>query len=39
MGAAIGAALRNHHMIVLEYDNEGYMNTGSQLSDRRRSAT
>ncbi len=32
MGAAIGAALRNHGMIVLEYDNEGYMNTGSQLS-------
>ena len=32
MGAAIGAALRNHHMIVLEYDNQGYMNTGSQLS-------
>jgi pyruvate ferredoxin oxidoreductase alpha subunit len=32
MGAAIGAALRNHNMIVLEYDNEGYMNTGSQLS-------
>jgi pyruvate ferredoxin oxidoreductase alpha subunit len=32
MGAAIGAALRNHKMIILEYDNEGYMNTGSQLS-------
>ncbi len=32
MGAAIGAALRNHGMIVLEYDNQGYMNTGSQLS-------
>jgi pyruvate ferredoxin oxidoreductase alpha subunit len=32
MGAAIGAALRNHHMIILEYDNQGYMNTGSQLS-------
>ncbi len=32
MGAAIGAALRNHRMIVLEYDNQGYMNTGSQLS-------
>jgi pyruvate ferredoxin oxidoreductase alpha subunit len=32
MGAAIGAALRNHKMIMLEYDNEGYMNTGSQLS-------
>lgn len=32
MGAAIGAALRNHKMIILEYDNEGYMNTGAQLS-------
>ncbi len=32
MGPAIGAALRNHNMIVLEYDNEGYMNTGAQLS-------
>lgn len=32
MGSAIGAALRNHKMIILEYDNEGYMNTGAQLS-------
>jgi len=32
MGHAIGAALRNHKMIILEYDNEGYMNTGGQLS-------
>lgn len=32
MGSAIGTALRNHNMIILEYDNEGYMNTGSQLS-------
>ncbi len=32
MGIAIGAALRNHRLIMLEYDNEGYMNTGSQLS-------
>jgi pyruvate ferredoxin oxidoreductase alpha subunit len=32
MGAAIGAALRNHGMIMVEYDNQGYMNTGSQLS-------
>ena len=32
MGAALGAALRNHRMIVIEYDNEGYMNTGGQLS-------
>lgn len=32
MGSAIGTALRNHRMIILEYDNEGYMNTGAQLS-------
>ncbi len=32
MGSAIGAALRNHKMIILEYDNEGYMNTGAQQS-------
>ena len=32
MGAALGAAHRNHHMMILEYDNEGYMNTGAQLS-------
>lgn len=32
MGSAIGAALRNHKMILLEYDNEGYMNTGAQQS-------
>jgi len=32
MGSAIGTALRNHKMIILEYDNEGYMNTGAQLS-------
>lgn len=32
MGSSIGAALRGHKMIILEYDNEGYMNTGSQLS-------
>jgi pyruvate ferredoxin oxidoreductase alpha subunit len=32
MGPSIGAALRNHKMIILEYDNEGYMNTGSQMS-------
>jgi pyruvate ferredoxin oxidoreductase alpha subunit len=31
-GAAIGAALRNHRLIVVEYDNQGYMNTGAQLS-------
>jgi pyruvate ferredoxin oxidoreductase alpha subunit len=32
MGPAIGAANRNHRMIILEYDNQGYMNTGAQLS-------
>jgi pyruvate ferredoxin oxidoreductase alpha subunit len=32
MGAALGAAVRNHNLIILEYDNQGYMNTGSQLS-------
>lgn len=32
MGSAIGAALRNHSMIIMEYDNGGYMNTGYQLS-------
>ena len=31
MGPAIGAAHRNHRMIILEYDNQGYMNTGAQL--------
>ena len=28
----IGAANRNHRMMILEYDNQGYMNTGAQLS-------
>ena len=32
MGPAIGTALRNHKLIMLEYDNEGYMNTGAQQS-------
>jgi pyruvate ferredoxin oxidoreductase alpha subunit len=32
LGSAIGAALRNHRMIIFEYDNGGYMNTGYQLS-------
>ncbi len=32
MGPTIGTALRNHPMIILEYDNQGYMNTGGQLS-------
>lgn len=30
MGPTIGAALRGHPMIILEYDNQGYMNTGNQ---------
>lgn len=32
LGPALGAGLRNHKMIILEYDNEGYMNTGAQQS-------
>ena len=32
LGPSVGAAMRNHKMIILEYDNEGYMNTGNQLS-------
>ncbi|MCH5185559.1 MAG: pyruvate synthase, partial [Oscillospiraceae bacterium] len=32
MGSAIGAALRNSNLIIFEYDNGGYMNTGYQLS-------
>ena len=32
LGPTVGAALRGHPMIVLEYNNEGYMNTGNQLS-------
>lgn len=32
MGAALGAAHRNHRMMIIEYDNQGYMNTGAQLS-------
>jgi pyruvate ferredoxin oxidoreductase alpha subunit len=32
IGPALGAAHRNHNMIILEYDNQGYMNTGAQLS-------
>ena len=31
MDQVIGAALRNDPIIVLEYDNKGYMNTGGQL--------
>lgn len=32
MGPAIGTAVKGHRIILLEYDNEGYMNTGDQLS-------
>ena len=32
LGPALGTAIRNHNMIILEYDNEGYMNTGNQQS-------
>jgi pyruvate ferredoxin oxidoreductase alpha subunit len=32
MGPTVGVANRNHRMIILEYDNQGYMNTGAQLS-------
>lgn len=32
MGAALGTALRGHRLILFEYDNGGYMNTGYQLS-------
>jgi pyruvate ferredoxin oxidoreductase alpha subunit len=32
MGPALGTAHRNHRMMILEYDNQAYMNTGAQLS-------
>ncbi len=32
MGSAIGTALRGDPVIIFEYDNGGYMNTGYQLS-------
>lgn len=32
MGPALGSAHRNHKMMIIEYDNQGYMNTGSQQS-------
>ncbi len=32
MGAALGTALRGDPVILFEYDNGGYMNTGYQLS-------
>lgn len=32
MGAALGTAIRHEKLILFEYDNGGYMNTGYQLS-------
>jgi pyruvate ferredoxin oxidoreductase alpha subunit len=32
IGPSLGAAARNNRFIILEYDNQGYQNTGSQLS-------
>lgn len=32
LGSTLGAACRNQKMILFEYDNGGYMNTGYQLS-------
>jgi pyruvate ferredoxin oxidoreductase alpha subunit len=32
MGSALGSALRGEPLILFEYDNGGYMNTGYQLS-------
>lgn len=32
LGSAVGTALRNEKLIIFEYDNGGYMNTGYQLS-------
>lgn len=32
MGSALGTALRGDRLIIFEYDNGGYMNTGYQLS-------
>ncbi len=32
MGSALGTALRGERVILFEYDNGGYMNTGYQLS-------
>lgn len=32
MGSALATALRGHRLLLLEYDNGGYMNTGYQLS-------
>ena len=32
MGSALGTALRGHRLLMFEYDNGGYMNTGYQYS-------
>ncbi|MDD6039288.1 MAG: thiamine pyrophosphate-dependent enzyme [bacterium] len=32
MGSALGTALRGHRLLIFEYDNGGYMNTGYQMS-------
>ena len=32
MGSALGTALRGHRLLIFEYDNGGYMNTGYQYS-------
>lgn len=32
MGSALGTAIRGANLIIFEYDNGGYMNTGYQLS-------
>lgn len=32
MGSALGTAFRGHRLLLFEYDNGGYMNTGYQLS-------
>lgn len=32
MGSALATALRGHRVLLFEYDNGGYMNTGYQLS-------
>lgn len=32
MGSALATALRDHRLLMFEYDNGGYMNTGYQLS-------
>lgn len=32
MGCALATAIRGHRLLIFEYDNGGYMNTGYQLS-------